>query len=77
MDLLPDYYIGESRPWPDGVRIMRGSKSKTYVPDKVAHKVTYTDDGIVGRCTCNGCDRTVSRTFVWCPWCGARFEDDE
>lgn len=49
----------------------------TYVPDKVAHKVTYTEDGIVGRCTCDSCDRSVSMSFAVCPWCGARFEEDE
>ena len=46
-----------------------------YVPKKVAHKVTHTEDGIVGSCTCDSCGRAVRRAFASCPWCGARFEE--
>ena len=74
MSWSPDLYTGEMRPWPESVTVRRGQESKTYVPDKVAHKVTHTEDGIVGRCTCDSCGRTVRRAFATCPWCGAKFE---
>ena len=77
MSWSPDLYIGEMRPWPESVTVRRGNESKKYVPDKVAHKVTHTEDGIVGRCTCDSCGRSVRRAFASCPWCGARFEEVE
>lgn len=75
MSWSPDLYTGEMRPWPESVMVRRGNESKKYVPDKVAHKVTHTEDGIVGCCTCDSCGKTVHRAFASCPWCGARFEE--
>ena len=72
----PEILTGQMRPWPESVMVRRGRERRTYRPETKAHKIIQTEDGIVGRCTCSNCGRSVKRAFAACPWCGARFEEE-
>ena len=82
MSWTPDLIIGELRPWPDAVRVIRGEtdEAKRYVPEKKC-RYELRDGWFV----CSSCGR---RTWAFegkgdplspprfCPDCGAKVVDE-
>ena len=75
MSWSPDLTIGELRPWPDAVNVVRGRTDETvrYVPERTATRIVRTYDGLTGICKCSSCERTISVYDKWCKHCGAMF----
>ena len=75
MSWSPDLHIGELRPWPDSVHVVRGKADETrrYFPELTATRIVRTYDGLTGICKCSSCDRTISVYDKFCKHCGAMF----
>ena len=75
MSWSSELYIGENRPWPDTVRVIRGKTEETlcYIPEKTCHIVEDEDTSFL---TCSECGaiqpEDYTTYFCWC--CGARTE---
>lgn len=78
MSWSSEIYIGETRPWPDTVRVIRGKTEETlcYMPERKCHIVEDEDTGIL---TCSECGAVQPEdyTVYWCWCCGARIEAKE
>ena len=74
MSWSPDLFIGELRPWPDSVHVVRGrtDDERRYFPRETAKRVTVTVDerGTVGRCMCSECGGKVDQDDAFCRHCG-------
>lgn len=90
MSWSPDLYIGELRPWPDTVHVVRGKTEETrrYVPERTCRDVADTPQyGYKTRFECSecgyeysavggfGCDYGDEPDFRFCPNCGAKRVD--
>ncbi len=69
---LEDHMIQE---FPDSISVSLGSETRKYTREKTAGRTIYTEDGLVGRCTCDACGWVVHRQDSFCCRCGARFTD--
>lgn len=78
MSWSPDLFIGELRPWPDTVHVVRGKtdEARRYVPERTAKRVRVTVDEMrcIGHDECSGCGATVGMGDRFCRMCGARLE---
>ena len=74
MSWSPDLFIGELRPWPDSVHVVRGrtDEARRYFPRERAKRVRSLADerGTVGRCTCSECGGKVDQDDAFCRHCG-------
>ena len=88
MSWTPDLIIGELRPWPDSVRVVRGDtdEAKRYVPERACRFITVIDQDPSRRhrgniCECSECGHRYARGFIvdehlkFCPECGAKVVD--
>jgi len=79
MSWSPELFIGELRPWPDAVRVVRGvtEESRLYVPERTAKKVNVPrkDCMEIGHYECSECGTTIGYNSLYCHRCGARLED--
>ena len=75
MSWSTDLHIGELRPWPDSVHVVRDNTEETrsYFPERTATRIVRTYDGLTGICKCSSCDRTISVYDKFCKHCGAMF----
>jgi len=78
MSWSPDLYIGEFRPWPDSVHVVRGrtDEQRRYFPRTTAKRVTVTMDerGTIGHTKCSECGATVGMADRYCRMCGKELE---
>ena len=89
MSWSPDLYIGELRPWPDTVHVVRGKTEETrrYVPELTCHPIisdNLNESEGMGDAWAN-CSECGHLLFVltdptseppnFCPSCGARRVD--
>lgn len=77
-----DLIIGELRPWPDSVRVLRGvtGEGRIYTPERRARKVTvwtHDTDHATGHTECSECKGSINPCAKWCEHCGCKFEGDE
>lgn len=81
MSWLPELYIGEIRPWPDAVRVVRGDteESRRYVPERTAKmlRIPRKDYLEIGHYECGFCHALVSLNEYYCHHCGARLVVDD
>lgn len=91
MSWTPDLIIGELRPWPDAVWVIRGDtdEARRYVPEQTCHVEAYDDgidEGHDGEWFCYApptwylsCGHRAegAERPNFCPSCGARVEVDE
>lgn len=82
MSWSPELHIGELRPWPDSVRVVRGESlvASYYVPERTAKRVvvfSHDTDCATGDSKCSECGGTVNPFALFCEHCGARFEEGE
>jgi uncharacterized OB-fold protein len=77
MSWSPDLYIGEFRPWPDSVHVVRGrtDEQRRYFPRETAKRVTVTVDerGTIGHTECSECGVLVGMDDRYCRHCGKEF----
>ena len=85
MSWSPSVYIGEMRPWPDSVHVVRGKTDEVrrYFPERTCRK-TVGKHG--HRWACSECDETLLSRFPsvkypdgivhYCPNCGAKVVDE-
>ena len=78
MSWSPDIHIGEMRPWPDTVRVVRGETDETrrYVPERKAIRKVRTY-GAIGRCNCSVCNWAIDQYDRFCRRCGAELAGTE
>lgn len=77
MSWVPEIHIGDMRPWPEAVQVVRGETNETrrYVPCRTARTADRrirSHDGI-GRCTCSECGGSVGMCDRYCKHCSAEF----
>lgn len=86
MSWSPDLHIGELRPWPDSVHVVRGRTGETlqYLPESTCR---MEPDGYYGEqygiYKCSSCGELwqfehggpTENHWKSCPRCGARIED--
>ena len=79
MSWSPDVYIGEMRPWPDTVHVVRGKtdEMRRYVPEMACESVYDKRyyKGMRGYCEgryCSKCKEPLFGDFRFCPWCGRK-----
>lgn len=77
----PSVYMGEMRPWPDSVHVVRGKTDETrrYVPELTCQRVNKPDQFFaddfgysVDAYRCSVCNFRLDRITNYCPVCGAR-----
>ncbi len=70
--------IGELRPWPDAVRVVRGKTEETrrYVPERTAYRHVKSN-GEYGSCKCSTCDADIHANDAFCRMCGAQLTHTE
>ena len=77
----PDLIIGELRPWPDSVHVLRGvtGEGRDYLPERTARRarVTVDERRTIGHDECGACGATVGMADRFCRMCGARLEGEE
>lgn len=78
MSWAPDLIIGELRPWPDSVRVLRGvtGEGRTYVPERTCHNENEEWPSLF-KCSDCGYDNSdtycgTEAIFKYCPSCGAK-----
>lgn len=80
MSWTAEVRMGELRPWPDAVRVVRGNTDDTqvYVPERTAKRVRvpYQSHVAIGHYECGACGETVEPSDRYCSACGARLEDE-
>ena len=84
MSWSPDLFIGELRPWPDSVRVVRGETDETqlYGPEQTCHLVKehIGNSGKAYRMVCSECHHVIYDGWQekprYCAFCGARVEDE-
>ena len=69
---LEDYVLHE---FPDSISVSLGEETREYRQTRTARRTIYTEDGLIGRCTCDACGWTVHRQDSFCCRCGAMFID--
>lgn len=74
MSWSPELFIGELRPWPDSVHVVRGKTDeiRRYVPERTCHEVWNAKEQ-VHELSCCGRDAWLSGVY-FCPMCGARID---
>jgi hypothetical protein len=67
--------VGELRPWPDAVAVIRcnAGEARRYVPERTATHM-IVNNGITGHSACTGCGKAIDPWDEWCRHCGARLE---
>lgn len=78
MSWSPDLYIGELRPWPDTVHVVRDKteEARSYVPERKAIRKVRTY-GAIGRCNCSACNWAIEQYDRFCRRCGAELVGTE
>ena len=74
MSWSPEVFIGEFRPWPDSVHVVRGRTGETvrYMPEQTcANKAKYYRDFECSECA-DYWPEYEPNTFHYCPNCGAK-----
>ena len=78
MSWSPEVFIGEFRPWPDSVHVVRGRTDEKvrYMPERTCHKdVQRTADGaplMNGIFVCSECRFPWDSKNLYCGHCGAK-----
>lgn len=74
MSWSPDLYIGEFRPWPDSVHVVRGrtDEVRRYFPRETAKRIRALADerGTIGHDECSACGGKVDQDDAFCRHCG-------
>ena len=80
MSWAPEIHIGEMRPWPDAVLVVRGETDEAcrYVPCRTAIRISVPRQSHValGHYECGECHGTVGASDAFCKHCGTRMEDE-
>lgn len=74
MSWSPELQIGEMRPWPDSVRVVRDKtgESRRYLPERTC-EAEYSDCGDgTGALYCSECGGYMDENDRYCPHCGAK-----
>lgn len=77
-----DVRIGEQRPWPDHVAVLRGAEVRCYSlrEAKAARRVVsfgHDTEGTTGHCECSVCHGAVDYWDGFCKHCGVEFGEEE
>ena len=81
MSWAVDVRIGELRPWPDHVAVLRGAEVRCYsLREAKARRVIRFNretDYATGHCECGVCHGAVDFWDEFCRHCGVEFGEDE